>query len=200
MKPDIWGPAMWNFLFDIAHFYRGTPDADTRTSLEIFFEYLQYILPCAECRKHSRIFYAMNCSIPRCGEDYGLYMLYPLKNAVNRRLGKEELSIITYLERRVTMPLTGSSLTLFFICKILWTLEVSRDITIDQDKAHRWCTEAHKLATRIPSYGASTWEFQKTSNLAPIVRIDYSPDPLHSDDHIQSSSISTSSVSVHSKT
>jgi hypothetical protein len=170
MKPDIWGPALWDVLFDVAHYYRGTLDPNTREKLQIFFEYLQYILPCAECRNHSRIFYDMHHSLPLCKEDYGMYMLYPLRNAINRRLGKQDLPVRTYLERRAVIPLSGSKLTLYFICKIFWTIETSKDITIDLSKAKLWCTVAHQLVSPLPNYGSQTWTWEENQSIQPVLR------------------------------
>ena len=50
MMPYIWGPALWHFLHTISFNYPIHPTLKDKKYYYKFIKYLQYILPCKECR------------------------------------------------------------------------------------------------------------------------------------------------------
>lgn len=50
--PDTWGSQSWTFLHAVAAGYPLEPTDEDRERYRNFFENLQYILPCNDCRNH----------------------------------------------------------------------------------------------------------------------------------------------------
>ena len=152
MKPDLWGPLLWGLLFDVAHYYRTI--SELRAQVAEFFLLLQDVVPCIECRQHCAHFMRYCGDNGLCPSDYGLFCMYPLKNAINRRLGKPELPVTVYLKRRQLFPICGSPNALEY----LWTLfeqhEIGADVTLRLERINRWFELATQLCAPIPGYGA----------------------------------------------
>jgi hypothetical protein len=52
MDPKIWGKSGWIFLFSVAMGYPNDPDFQQTNNYKRFFTCLQYVLPCAVCRRN----------------------------------------------------------------------------------------------------------------------------------------------------
>lgn len=54
MLPDIWGKCAWNFLHLITLDYPNNPTEKDKQNYTIFFNSLQYVLPCEKCRHNMK--------------------------------------------------------------------------------------------------------------------------------------------------
>tara|TARA_B100002051_G_C16727933_1_gene636398 strand:+ start:383 stop:769 length:387 start_codon:yes stop_codon:yes gene_type:complete len=52
MEPNIWGPQAWTFLHSITLNYPETPTIQDKQNHKVFFESLQHVIPCPNCKKH----------------------------------------------------------------------------------------------------------------------------------------------------
>jgi hypothetical protein len=52
MKPEIWGPHAWIFMHSVTFDYPDNPTPEIQNRYKLFFESLQYVLPCELCRNH----------------------------------------------------------------------------------------------------------------------------------------------------
>lgn len=141
MDPEIWGPVFWDLLFDIAHHYYQRPEVEHITK---FFNDTQYFLPCGGCRDHYRS-YLDQCfdrELSSSCEDMGLHFLFPLKNSVNRRLEKREISCQLYLERRRLFPVRGS------VAAVRQLLDLIGE-KVTHELAETWCADALRLYAGI---------------------------------------------------
>ena len=50
ISPKIWGPHFWYMMRCIASTYPNNPTIDNMTHAKIFYNELQYLLPCKKCR------------------------------------------------------------------------------------------------------------------------------------------------------
>ncbi len=51
-EPTIWGPHAWFFLETITMAYPENPDKEDIKNTKMFFNSLQYVIPCEKCRKN----------------------------------------------------------------------------------------------------------------------------------------------------
>jgi len=104
VDPEIWGPFFWELLFNVAHkMLDKTRCAAAGNDFSTFFKLANRFIPCDGCREHYEDFLARCCEPLECG-DIGQEFLFPLKNSVNRKLGKPELGRDIYLKRRENYP------------------------------------------------------------------------------------------------
>ena len=52
VQPEIWGPNGWKFIHYVALNYPNNPNLQTKQNYKVFFENLQFVLPCKKCQKH----------------------------------------------------------------------------------------------------------------------------------------------------
>ena len=52
MNPSIWGPKAWFFLHSVSFNYPDNPTKNDKVEYKRFFESIQYILPCDNCKEH----------------------------------------------------------------------------------------------------------------------------------------------------
>lgn len=50
MDPNVWGPKFWFSLHSVSFTYPFYPDEADKQRYKIFFEMLEYVLPCVVCR------------------------------------------------------------------------------------------------------------------------------------------------------
>jgi len=50
--PALWGPYGWKFIHYVTLGYPSNPSLETKERYKIFFESLQYVLPCSICSAH----------------------------------------------------------------------------------------------------------------------------------------------------
>ena len=52
MEPEIWGPHAWQFLHSITLSYPDNPTIEDKNNYAQFFNSIQNILPCQNCKDH----------------------------------------------------------------------------------------------------------------------------------------------------
>jgi len=55
MNQNLWGPAYWFTFHTITFQYPFHPTEEQKNSYKLFFEQLQYLLPCKYCREHFKL-------------------------------------------------------------------------------------------------------------------------------------------------
>ncbi len=156
MKATIWGESFWNLMFDIAHFYINCGCSLTKKKLLQFYEMCAFVLPCESCRKHyvkysrnSDYFNKQTCKLSKT--DIGIHFLFPLKNAINRRLGKPEMQCKTYIEKRKLFPFLGSYKILETLFEIIEN-ELQHDVKLSPQRVVEWRSITLSLVEKIPNY------------------------------------------------
>ena len=90
MEPNIWGPPAWLFLHSITFQYPETPTFADKENYRVFFEKIQYVLPCPTCRAH----YTENVNrnpIRLNSRKELIEWLIDIHNEVNKKNGKKVL-------------------------------------------------------------------------------------------------------------
>jgi hypothetical protein len=89
MQTIKWGPGLWVGLHCMTYNYPLEPTQSDKDHYKIFFDYLQYMLPCIYCRQ-SYTTYLNYLPIDKFLNDrHGVtYWLYSLHNLVNQKLQK----------------------------------------------------------------------------------------------------------------
>ena len=93
VKPHVWGPSAWKFLYMTAMGYPNTPTEEEQTAMKQFILSLKHLLPCEKCRVNfnekidgvfgQRLHEAVQCSQNLLG------YFYDLESAVAKKNGKE---------------------------------------------------------------------------------------------------------------
>lgn len=84
MDPVAWGPPLWSLLHAAARSATRVP------SVHAALQAMHSTLPCCKCRSSLRSFYRAITSLPL---DSDFALTWMLHNAVNRKLGKAELTL-----------------------------------------------------------------------------------------------------------
>lgn len=89
MKPSIWGRPGWKFLYSIALGYPKRPNFQEIHNYKRFFTYLQYVLPCSDCRvNYAKHLYQIPID-PYLTSRYNLFnWVLQMNNLVNKESGK----------------------------------------------------------------------------------------------------------------
>ena len=93
MDPNIWGPHAWQFLHTITLAYPDNPTLEDKNNHAIFFNNIQYILPCQKCKDH----YSQNIQISPVEQHLDnketlFKWLIDIHNKVNIKNNKREYS------------------------------------------------------------------------------------------------------------
>ncbi len=85
--PSVWGPLAWTLLHGIGH-RAGTCtnkklQADERREVYWLLQHLEYIIPCAECRQHIKLYRKQAKQANTIGE-----WIWTFHEAVNKRVQK----------------------------------------------------------------------------------------------------------------
>lgn len=126
IDPKLWGEPFWKILHIITISYPNNPTEDDKQHIKIFFENLQHILPCENCRNH----YKNNLKKYPLTNDilssrYKLIeWLVVIHNEVNRRTGKPEISIEQVIKKytqkeKSNLPIIATIILLIFLIVIL---------------------------------------------------------------------------------
>jgi len=91
MKNSQWGPAAWLFLHSVSFQYPENPNDQDKNNYKIFFESLQNILPCPNCREHYQKNIQENPMNLGSRESLIKWVIN-LHNAVNKKNSKKEYS------------------------------------------------------------------------------------------------------------
>jgi hypothetical protein len=94
MNPKIWGPHAWIFLHSITFNYPNNPSNEVKKQYKIFFESLQFVLPCDVCKsnyKKKLITLKINEEILSCRKNL-IKWLIQIHNQVNKSNNKRIMS------------------------------------------------------------------------------------------------------------
>ena len=91
MKNSQWGPAAWLFLHSVTFQYPEDPTDQDKNNYKIFFESLQNILPCPNCREHYQKNIQENPMNLESRESLIKWVI-ELHNIVNQKNSKKEYS------------------------------------------------------------------------------------------------------------
>jgi hypothetical protein len=94
--PGIWGPLLWKVLhpLSIVQSTRNSFQKDKEYQYKWLIEHLETIIPCEECRKHSKEYRQSHPGYMTNPKEW----MWTFHNAVNTRLGKEEFPLDQLLE------------------------------------------------------------------------------------------------------
>jgi len=95
-EPDTWGPLLWFNLHNGAAKYPLNPTNIVRSKVIHFVEGLPYLIPCEDCAEHAKEYISENKIKLKKGTESrdGLFeFFYNFHDAVNKRLGKESISL-----------------------------------------------------------------------------------------------------------
>ncbi len=103
MPPEVWGPFFWHTIHIVAMGYPEKPTYSQKKAAKEFFESLQYLLPCSECRTHYAQHLAVSPITPHLDRRQDLFKwTVELHNTVNQSLGKPrmlETDVIAHYKR-----------------------------------------------------------------------------------------------------
>jgi hypothetical protein len=91
MKNSQWGPSAWLFLHSVSFQYPENPTDQEKNNYKIFFESLQNILPCPNCREHYQKNLKENPMNLESRESLIKWVI-DLHNLVNQKNSKKEYS------------------------------------------------------------------------------------------------------------
>jgi hypothetical protein len=103
LTPSVWGPPMWFTIHIIALGYSSKPTYGDKKAAKEFFESLQFLIPCPQCREHYKEHLSKYPIIPHLDrkEDLFKYTVM-LHNEVNKSLNKPqftEVEALLYIKR-----------------------------------------------------------------------------------------------------
>jgi len=94
MDPSIWGPHLWTGLHYVALGYPGGASATDRAHYKAFYEGLSNVLPCGKCVQHYiQLLKESPIDAYLDTADTLFEWTVIIHNAVNKRLGKKEVSL-----------------------------------------------------------------------------------------------------------
>ena len=103
IPPQVWGPFLWNTIHIVALGYPSEPTYTHKKAMKEFFEALQVIIPCPNCRRHFAKHLETFPITPHLDNRRDLFKwTVVLHNSVNKALGKPEYSekdTIKYFKR-----------------------------------------------------------------------------------------------------
>jgi hypothetical protein len=99
MDPNIWGPSAWKFLHTITLAYPSCPTTNDKNTMKAFFDSLQYVLPCHNCKDHFATNikkHPLNDSI-LCSKEKLVKWLIDIHNEVNILNNKPQMTYNDFL-------------------------------------------------------------------------------------------------------
>lgn len=111
MDPNIWGPLVWNIIFDVCWFlenYNKNIENTTWKGICIFFQCWKWLLPCKYCRSSYKHFLNQMNNYPPKGKG-ALLWGYKLKDLVNQKLNKPSISYDLFIRRMKTWTSISST-------------------------------------------------------------------------------------------
>jgi hypothetical protein len=95
INPEEWGPSFWKTSHYVTFAYPENPTDEDKINVKKYFEILQYILPCENCREHYKKNlknYPLTDNILSSKHNL-ISWLVDLHNEVNRRSHKKEMTL-----------------------------------------------------------------------------------------------------------
>jgi hypothetical protein len=138
MEPNLWGPDTWKFL----HILTLKSQASYHT-LNKFFYYLQYLLPCPSCRDNYQKHYIQN-SFPKDKMSIPLWLVQ-FHNKVNKSINKnieDETKMILFWKKQIKNTRTSKDIGIWtFIQCILHVHPGKYKISQELIIAHKFIWE-----------------------------------------------------------
>lgn len=97
ISPSVFGPHAWNFIDMAAASANDKLDIDETEGFNNFLQSLKHVTPCETCRMHTAEYEEQHPIQFRKRKDIQMWIL-GLKNAINERLGKPQISFEEYIE------------------------------------------------------------------------------------------------------
>ena len=92
MDPAIWGPHFWFVLHLVSFHYPDNPNQKHKDAYKSFYNSIQGVLPCQNCRRHSKLFKSYPIE-PHIDSKLDLIRwVNQIHNFVNAKLGKPILT------------------------------------------------------------------------------------------------------------
>ena len=100
LPPEIWGPIFWSTLHITSLAYPDAPNYAEKRAAKEFFNALAHLLPCPVCRTHFRDI-LQSAPIDSSLDDRASLVdwVWKAHNAVNKKLGKAEITLAQFYER-----------------------------------------------------------------------------------------------------
>ena len=94
LPPEIWGPIFWGTMHIVSMAYPDKPMYAEKRAAKEFFNSFVYLLPCVVCRSHfHEIIQTMPVETWLDNQASLMEWVWMLHNQVNKRLGKDEISM-----------------------------------------------------------------------------------------------------------
>lgn len=101
IDPVLWGPSTWASLHWVAAAYPASPTVEEKQHYKMYFEMLQYTLPCSECREHySQLIKQMPIDSFLISGKQLRQWLVSIHNTVNARNNKAERWTVADVDRK----------------------------------------------------------------------------------------------------
>lgn len=139
MDPNIWGPVVWATIIDVSWTICQLSDKTKhlKTAVSLFFQSLQFLLPCRFCRESYVVFLAELGGGPpfvredKCDKQSTLKWTYDLKNKVNKKLEVKDVPPFEKIEQRLkTWNSVGSTTA---VMDMLFIMAENYDADLDTD-------------------------------------------------------------------
>lgn len=93
-NPAVWGPAFWFSLHNGAMRYPEIASRLYRMRMRDFIRGLPYMIPCAECAEHAKLFInSQNLAEVVHGRESLIAFYVKMHNKVNERYGKQQFTV-----------------------------------------------------------------------------------------------------------
>ena len=134
MNPKLWGPHAWFFLHAVAESYPEKPKVSEQNNIVLFFDSLQFALPCPKCGEHYRKMLEEYPVREHVSSKKSLVAwLVNIHNRVNTRLGKlheQRFPFEDYVDKKrtfwdkhgMTVAITGLAL----LCLLTYSYKIRK--------------------------------------------------------------------------
>jgi hypothetical protein len=147
MNQNIWGPNLWFSLHTMTFVYPLKPSENDKKNYKLFFESLQFTIPCSVCRKnYIRHWKEYPIDKNLNSRKELVYWLIDLHNIVNSETGKKTLSYETVIQKYEKVY--GKKLI----------LEGTKDMDeSEQSLSHNLLYDEENLAVCVQQYFNYSW-------------------------------------------
>ena len=105
MNPKIWGPSAWIFLHSVTFNYPDNPTEEIKNKYKVFFESLQFVLPCEKCQnnyKKKLVKYELSPEVLK-NKKVLIEWLIDIHNEVNKSNNQPSLTYKEVIQKYITL-------------------------------------------------------------------------------------------------
>ena len=105
MNPKIWGPSAWIFLHSVTFNYPDNPTEEIKNKYKVFFESLQFVLPCENCQnnyKKKLVKYELSPEVLK-NKKALIEWLIDIHNEVNKSNNQPSLTYKEVIQKYITL-------------------------------------------------------------------------------------------------